>query len=537
MRISPFCRMFLVIGAVLASGNAFAGRRVALIIGNSKYEHVANLPNPASDAATMAKLLTNVGFDHVELKINLNEIGFRRELLQFAKLSSGADMAVIYYAGHGMEIDGENYLIPVDAKLKTDLDVDYETMPLDRLLRSVQTAHTRLIILDACRDNPFISRMSRLTATRSIGRGLARIEPNTSNTLIAFAAKAGSIAADGSGGHSPFTAALVKYVAEPGLDVRLALGKVRDDVLASTNGQQEPFVYGSLGGETVAIDPMKAEPVASATADSASTVRADYELAERIGTTKAWNLFLARYPKGFYADLARAQLAKLSASSPVVSQTSPPALQHTAEPPAASPKPNELQAPSVAVADARPGAQSTAQPEAVGTAKATAPTSRPPLNDVGKHSVPNPGVISPNPEPPASGRPPMESGGADFGSDASNSSTLAQKSPAHSEIASIESELPPKDRHKSVVLEAIRALQLQLRRVGCDPGRDIGLWGDESKRALEKFNRYAGTKLMVNVASIEALEVVKARKGRVCPLECRVGYNAVENRCVRGRRR
>ena len=229
-----------------------------------------------------------------------------------------------YSPGHGIEVDGTNYLIPVDAKLARDIDVEDETVSLDRVLRVIEPARRlRLVILDACRDNPFVKAMKRAVATRSIGRGLARVEPAVANTLIAFAAKAGSVAEDGTSRNSPFTAALVKHIAEPGLDLRIAFGRVRDEVLASTANRQEPFVYGSLGGMTASIvapaherQPEAGAPPAPASANPDTNVRQDYELAERIGSIAAWDAFLTRHPSGFYADLARAQHGKLVALEP-----------------------------------------------------------------------------------------------------------------------------------------------------------------------------------------------------------------------------
>src|SRR6202030_473490 len=165
---------------------------------------------------------------------------------------SNAEIAIVYYAGHGIEVDGVNYLIPIDARLARDFDVEAETVSLDRLLRAIEAARRlRLVILDACRENPFAQSMRR--SSRAVGRGLARVEPAAPDTLVAFAAKAGSIASDGDGANSPFTAALLKHLATPGLDIRLALGRVRDEVRETTRSRQEPFVYGSLGGRTVSI--------------------------------------------------------------------------------------------------------------------------------------------------------------------------------------------------------------------------------------------------------------------------------------------
>jgi uncharacterized caspase-like protein len=195
----------------------------------------------------------------------------RRALRDFSDKARDADVAVVYYAGHGIEVDGTNYLIPVDAVLERDIDIYDEAFALDRILVTIEPAkQLRLVILDACRDNPFAKTMKRTIGSRAVGRGLAKIEPNSPNTLIAFASKAGSTASDGDSKNSPFTAALVKHIAKPGLDLRKAFGFVRDDVLKNTGNRQEPYVYGSLGGDDVPLVPGK-----PATPTPASNPQAD----------------------------------------------------------------------------------------------------------------------------------------------------------------------------------------------------------------------------------------------------------------------
>ena len=240
---------------------ATAQKRVALVIGISKYQQVPRLANPTRDAEAMVLLLKKAGFDVVDSQRDLGISELRRAIREFSEASRDADISVIFYAGHGIEVDGMNYLVPADAKLLSDFDVEDETVSLDRVLRALDPAkRLKLVILDACRDNPFVKKMKRGIASRSIGRGLAQIEPTMPNTLIAFAAKAGAVANDGDAQNSPFAVALLKHIAEPGLDLRLAFGRVRDDVLKSTGNRQEPFVYGSLGGETVALVPQLKKP-------------------------------------------------------------------------------------------------------------------------------------------------------------------------------------------------------------------------------------------------------------------------------------
>jgi Protein of unknown function (DUF3300)/Caspase domain len=255
--------LFLAIALLsAASGTALADKRVALVIGNSEYRNVARLPNPANDAAAVAGLFKSTGFE-VDLRLDLDSNNMRRALREFSQTARDADVVVVFYAGHGIEMNGTNYLIPTDAKLEQDFDVEDETVSLDRVLATAEPAkRLRLVILDACRDNPFMKSMKRSVASRSIGRGLARIEPTTTDTLVAFAAKAGSIAVDGAGANSPFTAALLKHVATPGLDIRIALGRVHDDVLESTRRQQEPTIYGSLGGADMSLVPAATGPQA-----------------------------------------------------------------------------------------------------------------------------------------------------------------------------------------------------------------------------------------------------------------------------------
>lgn len=223
--------------------NAAAAKKVALVIGNGSYKKVSALPNPRNDANAVGELLKSAGFSVVEVRHDLDHRSFTRLLRNFSDHASDADIAVIFYAGHGLEVGGTNYLIPTDATIERDIDVQDEAISLERLSASIERAkRLRLIILDACRDNPFERGMRRTMASRSLfSRGLAKVEPPT-DTLIAFAAKAGSTAADGSDGNSPFTRALLKHLTSPGLDIRLDFGLVRDEVMANTTPKQEPFV-------------------------------------------------------------------------------------------------------------------------------------------------------------------------------------------------------------------------------------------------------------------------------------------------------
>jgi hypothetical protein len=299
-----------VLAVTLIHSAAFAESRVALVIGNSTYRTVAQLANPEKDAASMARLFKDAGFETVVAVNNVGNLDFKRAIRKFENAAANSDIAVVYYAGHGLEIGGVNYLIPVDAKLADDHDAQDEAITLDRLIDSVDGAkRLRLIILDACRDNPFVAVMkrNRRTASRSITSGLGKVEPASANMLVAYAAKAGLTAEDGDSEHSPFTTALLANLATPGLDIRLAFGRVRDQVMKMTNGRQEPFVYGSLGGAIVPLVPTKD---AERSKESATNEQANFEITfwNSIKGEKNPRLFesyLNRYPNGEFADIAR----------------------------------------------------------------------------------------------------------------------------------------------------------------------------------------------------------------------------------------
>ena len=297
-----------ILTMVFSPERAFAEKRIALAIGNSNYEAVPELPNPSRDAIAIGQMFRDAGFDSVDVIINASNQELKRALRKFEVDVEQADVAVIYYAGHGLEIGGVNYLIPVDAKLVSDRDAEDEAVRLDRVISSADAASKlRVIILDACRDNPFPSLMKRTKGSRPVSTGLGKTEPTSTDTLIAYAAKAGSTAEDGDGQHSPFTAAILKNLTVPGLDIRLAFGRVRDEVRRVTGSRQEPFVYGSLGGSNYPLVPA---PKVQETSEA--DIKGDYELVAQIGTLRAWDVFLNTHTTGFYADLARAQVARLT---------------------------------------------------------------------------------------------------------------------------------------------------------------------------------------------------------------------------------
>lgn len=328
--------------AALCLGAARADTRVALVIGNSTYRNVAPLANPENDARQVAAALRRVGFSTVEVRSNLGSTDMRNALQAFTRQAEHADVAVVYYAGHGMEVGGSNYLIPVDAELARQTDLNFEAIPLAMVLDAVSGARRlKIVVLDACRNNPFAGHMKG-AGTRAIGRGLARIEPESNDTLVAYAAKDGTTADDGTGGNSPFATAFAKEIATPGLEVRLLFGKVRDDVYRATNKKQEPFVYGSLGGDAFYfVAPAGSSATVMVTPSAPATDPKAIELAfwqsvaasEDIASLQS---YLDKYPKGEFAGLARARIKALKKPAPAVATVASVAPPPARRPPSAT---------------------------------------------------------------------------------------------------------------------------------------------------------------------------------------------------------
>jgi uncharacterized caspase-like protein len=483
---------------------ARAEKRVALVIGISNYQQVPRLANPARDAEALGALFKKAGFDVVDDGRDLGITDLRRVIREFAEKSRDADIAVIYYAGHGIEVDGSNYLVPADARLASDFDVEDETVSLDRVLRALEPVkRLRLVILDACRENPFSNNIKKSVASRSIGRGLARIEPTTPNTLVAFATRAGAVAGDGDGENSQYASALVKYIAEPGVDLRVAFGRVRDEVLRKNSNRQEPFVYGSLGGDNLALVPQPTKQL-----DTEADARIDYEYAAQIGTKEVWESFLTGHPTGFYANLARAQMKRLVTAEQ--SQTVADNARRDAEEQAAQ-KAEKLQkridesakSQSKELEEARKQAE-LAQQQAEAARQEVEQAKRRAVEEA-QHQVEEArGVAKDNGDKIAALTTP---GQTDQPAPRASSPQIGQA-------------------------DITRLLQAHLKRVGCNSGKIDGDWDESSERALDLFNKNAKTQFDTKVASLDALDAVRYKLDRVCPLVCSKGERASADHCV-----
>src|SRR5262245_41629250 len=255
MPASTIARLILglvLVGLPCLCGPASAQKRVALVVGNSAYVHATPLANPANDASDLGAVLKDAGFDII-LGLDLDKQAFDAKVRAFSQVLPQADAGVFFYAGHGLQVAGRNHLLPIDARLQTERDLDFESVSLDFILRQMELdreGKTNIIFLDACRDNPLARNLARSLGTRSasVGSGLAQVQTAV-GTFIAYSTQPGNVALDGQGRNSPFTAALLEGLREPGRNLTAVMIEVRKQVLATTQGKQVPWDHSALTGD------------------------------------------------------------------------------------------------------------------------------------------------------------------------------------------------------------------------------------------------------------------------------------------------
>jgi uncharacterized caspase-like protein len=468
--------LLALIGGVVCATQAVAERRVALIVGNSQYVHTAALPNPRNDAQDMATSLRQLGFE-VTTGFDLDQTGFARTIDDFARALDGADVGLFFYAGHGLQINEKNYLVSTSAKLESAFLVSSETIELDAIVRMMESkTGTNLIFLDACRNNPLADNLKRSLATinrsTNLGRGLARVEPTGRDTLVAFSAAPGQEAADGRGRNSPFTAALLNRMPQPGLEVSVMLKEVAADVRAATMNAQRPQQLSDMTktfyfvkAEQVAAAPPATLAAPAAPALPAAPPPADpvdlafWQSASAAGECETMRAYMRRFPNGAFADLARIAEQRLCAARDQTALAAPPT---KASPPA---------------------------PALVATPPALVATS-----------------TSPPPAAPGPFAPETNTNVAML--------TPPAAAPAGPDVA--------------------RELQRELLRVGCGVGtlEPDGSWNTVSREALRSFNERTRSVAIIDQPTPEALAAVRSTREPVCPAHCEPGMQMRGGSCV-----
>jgi len=499
---------------VFAASAAHAERRVALVIGNSGYANVAELKNPYNDAKGMSDKLTDLGFDVVTgLDLSLRDM--RQTVREFIKKLDNADLALFFYAGHGIQVNGENYLVPVDAELSTHLDLDFETLPANLVLNAMeQSTKVNLVFLDACRNNPFTENLARSMGTRSsaVGRGLAKIGSGV-GSLVSFATQPGNVALDGDGENSPFTTALIKHLGTPGQDITRDLVMVRRDVLEATKGQQVPWDNSSLTGEVILKQLEMVQPVEPEKPAINPQIELAYWDSIKSGESIAYfETYLTRYPEGQFADIAKIRIDELKSRSEAEAA-------HNAKPDTSA---------EIAFWQS---IQNATRPEMYETYLEQYPD-----GIYAKLARLNISSLQQQAEAAATAAAAAKAAKA---ADASNSTSPAQEITVaalpQQETVSTEPApaIVPSTSSRSLSPEELAtAMQTELNRLGCSVGRVDGDWGNRSRQALRTFSREAGVDLASLDPDPSILDRLKLSTGRVCPLTCGRNQELKNGKCI-----
>lgn len=543
------------------SSVAIASKRVALVIGNAGYQHAPELANPHNDAKDIAAKLEGMGFDVVR-GLDLSMSDTRNVVRDFILKLNQADVALFFYAGHGLQVNGQNYMAPVDAKLSSYDFLQFETLPINTVVEAMErNVKTNLVFLDACRDNPLAQNLARSMGTRSgnVGRGLAKLGSGI-GTLIAFSTQPGNVALDGEGRNSPYTSALLKHLGTPGADITRDLVKVRNDVLAATNGKQVPWENSSLTGEVILVPQEKAPtPIAKPTTVKPFQSDRAVELAywdsiKNAASVTYYEAYLTKYPDGLFVDIARIRISELkqkeeaSRLAKEARKAETEKQQEEAKRLAYEKLQQELEkarrkaaeeAEKAAaerwqkkLAEARREAAEAAnrkreQEVAEAKRKATEASERLAAAEADKKAL-------------AKASRKVEERGRDSNVDRTNSSVSATNTEEPAKSEQIAALTPSETKTQATATQPdptddrrlIRDIQSELNRVGCTVGSVDGVWGRGSKQGLKNYARHDKLELASLDPSRHLLERLEREQTRVCPLVCGSGYEKKNGRCV-----
>jgi len=458
------------LGVVLCTlQNAAAEKRVALVIGNSAYQHTAPLRNPSNDASDVAAKLRELGFDVTD-GIDLTKQEMEQRIRTFADKLQGSDIGLFYYAGHGLAVDGRNFLAPVDASLKSDTDIDFETVELNLVLKQMErNSRLSLVFLDACRNNPLAANLASTSRSLAVSRGLARVEKAV-GMMIAFATRPDDVALDGEGRNSPFTGALLRHISEEGSSVNDLMIEVRNDVLKATDGKQVPWENSSLTGQFFF------KPASQTAADKPADTSADIAaLRDQIAKLQADQGARLQSQQDQLQLLQQQLAAKTKGAGQPVEQASAEAAPVNT--PTAEPAPATNRVITVEPANAGAASPATSATLSAATSKAGA----------------NP---SPAPEEPKVA--------------AAESSEAA---PPPGQI--IEAPLPEGAARAELAADILAGL----KELDCYQGRISGTWTNRSQDALARFNETSKLDLPVDAPEQATLDAIKGWKGPHCTVE------------------
>jgi uncharacterized caspase-like protein len=444
-----------------AQAPAAAEKRVALVIGNSAYQHTAPLKNPSNDATDMAAELRQLGFDVID-GTDLTKDEMELRVRAFADKLIGADVGLFFYAGHGLQVDGRNFLAPVDAKLKSDTDLDFEAVELNLVLKQLErNSRIAIVFLDACRDNPLATVLAQTSRSLEVGRGLARID-RAVGMMIAFSTQPGNVALDGQGRNSPFTGALLRHIATEGSSINDVMIDVRNDVLKATDGKQVPWENSSLTGQFF-FKPAAPPTVADKSAETTAQIAALHQEIERLQADQGARLTSQQ-------EQLEILQQKLASETKTADQL---AAQKDSGTPAAT-------------------SRVTAVEPAGDSAKAPA----------------NAAAAAPTPQPEASVA----------------ADTQVAVADTHAEGKAPEAAPPaPAPLPEGVTrAELAEDIVSELKELDCYQGKVNGTWGEPAQDALERFNGLAKLDLPADEPEEATLAALKDWKGPHCQIQAAI---------------
>jgi uncharacterized caspase-like protein len=521
----------LILALVISAASAtHAEKRVALVIGNATYKNAATLQNPKNDATDVSEALKRLGFETI-IGLDLDKAGMDEKMINFSRAARDADVALVYYSGHAMQFAGANYLMPIDAALRDEADLR-RLIRVDEIVADLSKAkNLRVLALDACRVNPLAEELSRsMEATRgpAVDRGLARIIP-PSGMIISYATQAGRTAADGRGRNSPYTLAFLKNI-ETKEEIGTVFRHISADVYAATASNQLPELYLSLIGDFYLRgrpEPQISEPPGPSEAERA------WAVTQNTTSIAVLEDFIRQFGTTPYGSLARARLDEMKNQAREAGARATEAAEAKAAEAARIKAEQEAKAAEARAAEA---ARIKAEQEAKAAEARAAENARIKAEQEAKAAeakAAEAARIKAEQEAKAAEAKAAEA--ARIKAEQEAKAAEAKTAEAARRPQNLAALTPSDQSTISAALspgEIVRQLQIELRRVGCFTSDIDGEWNPNSGHALELFNEHSGMNLDTKAASLDALDAVRGKSSRVCPLICQPGFHADSERCV-----
>ena len=517
--------------SILGDGNALAAKRVALVIGNSQYENTSPLKNPVNDANLMAASLEEAGFEVTKI-LDADFKTLKRAMLDFGRnLRNSPEAGLFYYAGHGVQVHGENYLIPVNAQISDEDEVDLEAININSFLRVMNSSSSaiNIVVLDACRNNPFAR------SFRSVSRGLAPVDA-PKGTYIAYATAPGAVAADGIGNNSPYSVALASAIKKRGITIEQVFKQARKSVLESTNSKQVPWETSSITGnfyfnksEKLVDQPivkkkitqplLQNQPVDQSILLARIEAENVYKQVKDSKNIEVLEIFTKQFPDSIYTKFIQVRIKTLKKQASLSNEKS--LKRNSVNDIEKTDAEDTLIRADAAYEDKQYREAARLYQLAADLGNADAMNSLGILYEIGR------GVSKD-----------LKRAARLYGMASNNGHLTAAKNLAsleRNENLNTNQNTNTNNTQRNLLSgeQLARNIQQELNRLGCDAGSVDGKWGDGSRRALQRYRSNANTRVSSTEPTNILLDDLKSKNSRICPLECKTGFGIRDNKCVR----